>query len=1074
MGFPRRSFLLAAGLATSGTLGRRGRGRRSDRRTDQSGQSSAVPSGPVPLGGELPIADAEDGLGIEQTTLGSAFTADETPVVSVQSDAQTVHWRLEDYRGELVANGSVAPDADLELPAEEVGYYTLHLRTDADPPTTDRTTLAVLPADPVDHDDPFFGLSTQFDAEQSHGWMEVLERLGVESVREDTGWTAVESTRGEYDFSATDEWVEPLGEFDFERLLVLAYGNGVYDSEDRGYFTMPDSEEYRQGFANFGAETVSHYDGVEHVEVWNEPNLQKFAEDATPEQYAALLEATAAAVREEREDVTVVGGVTAGCCDRWEWWQSMLEAGGAEHADALSIHPYQTPAEGVSENVRRLRDLVRSTTGDAAPPIWVTELGWGTAPWMAGGGRDRWQARYMVRSHAELKAAGVERYFWYTLGDTVYDGDGSPQTDDGSYRMGLVRHPADPLGSDAPKPALVAYAPMARQLAGADLARVESSPEGVVSFASESGDTRVCWADELVDLTVEAGGPVTVTTMLGEERELTPVDGEVYCTVGQDPVYLSGPVEGVSRGAPVELATVETPPNDADRLRGRLSVPEGGGTEDGRTEDGGSERGETTEPRPGSVTVEIAEQTVELTAEPGSEATETLDLPDPYRGRTATVEAGVTADGAQVGRLLTRVGTLYAVLGDPPVFDGLTVDTRNQGEGLVGYSAANDVGTGFSEFQAVSREGRTGWRTDIESGYTAEYLFVDVDDDHLHAVDETVSVTVEYFDEGTGMFNVVYDSHDGDAVSETVDLEDTGSWKTHTFELENARLGDGVYQAVQWHTERPGYDFYVGVGHEDTGWSEQDVTFGSITVGTEPVTDVPPGVDVSDDTGGDDGGDDGTDDGGDDGGEEGDGDGGGGGLGVGGGGGAVQPVDLAVEDVSVSATAVEPGEAVSVTVTLRTVDDRAGSRDLELADGSTVLDETTVMLTPDEERTATFEGSVGERGTHEFEIAGEHVATIEVGSTDDGAATGEGTGDDAGGEGATGTETGDPGPDERSTDGAPGDGGSDADGLPGPGVVGALGALGTGYLLSRRSSGADAGESGGDGTASGAAESGEE
>ena len=109
----------------------------------------------------------------------------------------------------------------------------------------------------------------------------------------------------------------------------------------------------------------------------------------------------------------------------------------------------------------------------------------------------------------------------------------------------------------------------------------------------------------------------------------------------------------------------------------------------------------------------------------------------------------------------------------------------------------------------------------------SHHLYCDVNDEFMYAIPNgtPVEITVEYYDSGTGMFTLDYDSYDSNAggyanmgCAEIVNLTDTQEWKTHTFHLEDMRMMNGMSMKT---------DFRVGTWGIMMGNSTSDVTFGS-------------------------------------------------------------------------------------------------------------------------------------------------------------------------------------------------------------------------------------------------------
>lgn len=102
--------------------------------------------------------------------------------------------------------------------------------------------------------------------------------------------------------------------------------------------------------------------------------------------------------------------------------------------------------------------------------------------------------------------------------------------------------------------------------------------------------------------------------------------------------------------------------------------------------------------------------------------------------------------------------------------------------------------------------GKQSWiarRTDAASGNP--YMFFKVDDAYLFNTNQTVTVTVTYFDQGTDAWELVYDSASGPQSGGTVVKGNSLTWKTAAFVLANARLSNGL---------AGGSDFYIDGGSD--------------------------------------------------------------------------------------------------------------------------------------------------------------------------------------------------------------------------------------------------------------------
>ena len=97
--------------------------------------------------------------------------------------------------------------------------------------------------------------------------------------------------------------------------------------------------------------------------------------------------------------------------------------------------------------------------------------------------------------------------------------------------------------------------------------------------------------------------------------------------------------------------------------------------------------------------------------------------------------------------------------------------------------------------------GKESWitrRTDAASGNP--YMFFKVDDGYLFNTNQTVTVTVTYFDRGTDRWDLFYDSTSGERLGGSVYKTNSLTWKKATFVLANARFANGL---------TGGSDFYI-------------------------------------------------------------------------------------------------------------------------------------------------------------------------------------------------------------------------------------------------------------------------
>ena len=131
----------------------------------------------------------------------------------------------------------------------------------------------------------------------------------------------------------------------------------------------------------------------------------------------------------------------------------------------------------------------------------------------------------------------------------------------------------------------------------------------------------------------------------------------------------------------------------------------------------------------------------------------------------------------------------------------------------------------------TEREGRKGVILNHDSE-AKRYLYIDIDDNMLYDIpdDTPIEVTVDYFDEGEGFFELLYDAYgipenirNGiEGREECIRLTNTMEWKTHTFYVERMRLANRLGN----------FDVRIGVYSVVDGFSPEPVIVGSVTLKT--------------------------------------------------------------------------------------------------------------------------------------------------------------------------------------------------------------------------------------------------
>jgi len=503
-------------------------------------------------------------LRIEQEKLGHVYVSGESISFPVRTDGDALTWRVKDFWGATVSTGTAAVSDEsvvIALPPLHNGYYEMDVTASmagawlADKTASFAVVGPSLDLDQVAHSP--FGIGTHFGQWWSPEMMPILEKLGAKTLRDEMYWYAVEPTKGTYDIQPKHEaYMQEAASFGHDSLFIMSFNNPLYDDN----FT-PYSEEGLAAFADYGVEVVERFQGqIKAVQVYNEYNIS-FSSGPCAQQaacYFEMLKEVYPKLKAADEDIIVIGPSSAGL--DWEWLEELFqmedEDGSAlDYLDAVSVHPYRFPRhpQGMEDEMARLQSLIKQYNDGQPKPIWVTEWGWPTHI-DSNGVSEETQTAYLLQSTVQLLAANVQKMFWYNSMNKGMD----PSYVEDNY--GIFRHPDDPKGKYAPKPAYAAYAALTRQLTGASYVAAEQAPAGIKShlFAKDNAELRAMWSDtpQTVSLTASAG--LTVTDAMGHQQTLAPTAGAVSLTLTPYPVFVEGTVAQVADDPIFAMTTSDT------------------------------------------------------------------------------------------------------------------------------------------------------------------------------------------------------------------------------------------------------------------------------------------------------------------------------------------------------------------------------------------------------------------------------------------------------------------------------------------------------------------------------------
>ena len=297
---------------------------------------------------------------------------------------------------------------------------------------------------------PTFGVCGHLMGEEHRGLMRsfhVMKAAGIDMVRLDFWWTAVEGKDGTWDFPSTDEVIEAARATGITILPILDYSHPSHGMPDKD--PGPWREYVRRIAERYAADCPV-------FEVWNEENGGQF----DPTNYLVVLKGAYEEIKAVAPNARVaIGGLMNN--NLAPYVDKLYALGGGRYFDIMNLHPYsdmRNNPEGLLDTLLEAQRAQLKRLGDGDKPIWITEFGWSTAErkdgfvpgtdnWRLQGGTDETTAAlWTARALGIAMAEGVEAVFHYELRSLEND------RFDRESHFGLIRDNFTPM------PAYLAYA----------------------------------------------------------------------------------------------------------------------------------------------------------------------------------------------------------------------------------------------------------------------------------------------------------------------------------------------------------------------------------------------------------------------------------------------------------------------------------------------------------------------------------------------------------------------------------------------------------------------------------------
>ncbi len=284
-----------------------------------------------------------------------------------------------------------------------------------------RVLVIVGPPQTVHTTNPLVGVHTRLTDEVEE-WkiqrtLQMVREMGAPWIVEFFPWPYIEPRPGQFDWAHSDMVIRHARAQGLTVIARLGFVPEWARPKDTT-FNYIDPEFYDE-FAAFVAAFLTHYRGeVNHVIIWNEPNLslEWGYRPVDPVAYTEMLRAVYPAAQAANPDAVVLAGALASTLEPpgspvglndLDYLEGMYAAGAAPYFDALAVHAYGTnfppeaePAPDVI-NFRRTELLraIMEAHGDGHKPVYITEGGWNDHPRWARAVRPAQRVAYTVGAY---------------------------------------------------------------------------------------------------------------------------------------------------------------------------------------------------------------------------------------------------------------------------------------------------------------------------------------------------------------------------------------------------------------------------------------------------------------------------------------------------------------------------------------------------------------------------------------------------------------------------------------------------------------------------------------------------
>lgn len=377
--------------------------------------------------------------------------------------------------------------------------------------------------------------------------------------REGLEWNKYEISQGNYALSARQsEYFEALAQNGITPMAILYNGCWIYgreEGEEAEFMPMPVTDYQRSKYSEYVKKavldtkdygTIYEIGNEWNLNYWNKTHTWANGEEVTltvKDHYVPMMKAAYDAVKSIDKNIPVVG-IAAGTGSITTFVQEVIDNGGLEYCDMISIHPYYITKSPEEQDIRAVVASIRKLLENAGKPdmpIVISEWGWST-------GREdtteEEQAMYAVRG-ASLVSDITDYCIFFSAQEV--------STDNAEQKgYGIVKGTQDE-NELAPKPVYAALS-FYNSVTGnkeVSLLTTDANKNYQREFEGENEVVIQFWNPENQTefILPQTDGVVTLYDMYGNEKTVDAISGNYILTAEEKPQYLV-----IKKGLNVEKA----------------------------------------------------------------------------------------------------------------------------------------------------------------------------------------------------------------------------------------------------------------------------------------------------------------------------------------------------------------------------------------------------------------------------------------------------------------------------------------------------------------------------------------